>query len=325
MRVSVIVPIYNVEAFVERCVKSLMEQTLKDVEYIFVDDCSPDGSMKRLKETIALYPSRLSQIKLLFHSYNKGLPAARNTGLKEAQGEYIYHCDSDDFLELNALNEMYEVAKRQDADYVWCDWFLSFEKNERYMKQPTYSSVFEALKGMLSGTMKFNVWNKLVKKSLYEQNNISFPEGHGMGEDMTMIRLLACAERIAYLPHAYYHYVKLNVGAFTTTYSPKNLDDLRYNVVETVHFVNDKTKGQLKEEIAYFLLNVKLPFLISDNKQMYRLWEKWYPEANDYILANKQLSVRLRLLQYVASKGWFGMVWLYYKLVYKFIYGVIYK
>lgn len=325
MKVSVIVPIYNVEAFVERCVKSLMEQTLKDVEYIFVDDCSPDDSMKKLKETIALYPSRLSHIKLLFHSYNKGLPAARNTGLKEAQGEYIYHCDSDDFLELNALNEMYEVAKKQDADYVWCDWFLSFEKNERYMKQPTYSSVLEALKGMLSGTMKFNVWNKLVKRNLYTRNNICFPEGYGMGEDMTMIRLLSCAERIAYQPHAYYHYVKLNVGAFTTTYSPKNLDDLRYNVAETVHFVNDKTKGQLKEEIAYFLLNVKLPFLVSDNKQMYRLWEKWYPEANDYILANKQLSVRLRLLQYAASKGWFGMVWLYYKLVYKFIYGVIYK
>ena len=208
MKVSIIVPVYNVEDFIERCIRSLMEQTLEDVEFIFVDDCSSDSSVDKLQETIVLYPSQHSRIKILSHSCNKGLPAARNTGLKEAQGEYIFHCDSDDFLESNALEEMYKLAKEQNADYVWSDWFLSFELNERYMKQPNYTSAMEALKGMLSGRMKFNVWNKLVKRSLYEQNNIYFPEGHDMGEDMTMIRLLTCAERVGHIPHAYYHYVR---------------------------------------------------------------------------------------------------------------------
>ena len=323
--ISVIIPIYKVEKYIRRCAISLFKQTLWNVEYLFVDDATPDNSIEVLESCIAMFPERKNQIKILKHSCNLGLPAARNTGLKVAQGEYIYHCDSDDFLEPNALTEMYKKAKEQDADYVWCDWFLSFERNERYMKQPVYSSALDALKGMLSGTMKFNVWNKLVKRSLYEQNNIRFPEGHGMGEDMTMIRLLVCAERVGYVSQAYYHYVKLNTGAFTTAYSLKSLEDLRYNVDETVRFVNGKTKGQLKEEIAYFLLNVKLPFLISDNKRMYRLWVEWYPDVNDYILANKQLSIRLRLLQYAAAKGWFRLVWLYYVLVYKFVYGVIYK
>ena len=325
MKVSVIVPIYKVEAFIERCVTSLMEQTLQDVEYIFVDDCSPDGSIVKLKEIIALYPYRIPFIKIVSHQQNKGLPAARNTGLALATGEYVFHCDSDDWVERNMLELLYAKAAEKDADMVWCDWFLTFERNERYMKQPDCMTAIEVLKGMLAGTIKYNVWNKLVKRSLYINNDIQFPTGYGMGEDMTMIRLAACAKQVAYVPNAFYHYVKLNVEAYTQTYSKKNLEDLRYNVNETICFLKKKKGAGLKNEIAYFLLNVKLPFLISGDKGMYCLWREWYPDVNSFALANKHLSLRLRLLQYAAAKKCYGLVWLYYKLVYKFIYGVIYK
>lgn len=167
MKVSVIVPIYNVSRFISRCVLSLMNQTLEDVEYIFVDDATPDESIMILHDIINQYPAKRDNCIILHHEKNMGLPAARNTGLQVAKGEYIFHCDSDDFVEPEMLEKMYKTAKTHDADIVWCDWFLSFEKNERYMKQPEYTTSEDALKGMLSGAMKYNVWNKLVRHSLY--------------------------------------------------------------------------------------------------------------------------------------------------------------
>ena len=92
---------------------------------------------------------------------------------------------------------------------VYCDFYLSFEKNERYMSNPVYETAEDMFKlGLLGGNMKYNVWNKLVRRSLYTDNNITFPAGHAMGEDMTMIRLAACAKSIAYVPKAFYHYTQ---------------------------------------------------------------------------------------------------------------------
>ena len=324
-KVSVIIPIYKVELFIERCVVSLMEQTLNEVEYIFVDDASPDGSVNILREVVERYPSRKDCVKIITHSENKGLPAARNTGLAEATGEYIFHCDSDDFVELDMLESLYNKAKECDVDVVWCDFFLSFETNERYMKQPSYSTPTDALKAMLSGAMKYNVWNKLVKRSLYVDNNISFPAGYGMGEDMTMMMLFANARKVAYVPRAFYHYVKLNTGAFSQTYSDCHLVELKHNVQRIVDYMQVKFGEGLEQELAFFKLDVKFPFLITDDSRKYRVWQEWYPEANKYIGKNKLISARSNALQWLAWKGQFWVVKLYYILINKFIYGVIYK
>ena len=325
MKVSVIIPIYKVELFIERCVVSLMEQTLNDVEYIFVDDASPDGSVNILREVVERYPSRKDYVKIITHRENKGLPAARNTGLAEATGEYIFHCDSDDFVELDMLESLYNKAKECDVDVVWCDFFLSFETNERYMKQLSYTTPNEALKAMLSGAMKYNVWNKLVKRSLYIDNNISFPAGYGMGEDMTMMMLFANARKVAYVPRAFYHYVKLNTGAFSQTYSDRHLVELKHNVQRIVDYMQVKFGSGIEQELAFFKLDVKFPFLITDDSRKYRVWQEWYPEANKYIGKNKLISARSNALQWLAWKGQFWVVKLYYILINKFIYGVIYK
>ena len=103
MKVSVIIPIYKVEAFIERCAATLMEQTLPEVEYIFVDDATSDNSIDVLEEVIARYPQRKGQVRIVHNAENKGLPAARNTGLALATGEYIFHCDSDDYVEPSML------------------------------------------------------------------------------------------------------------------------------------------------------------------------------------------------------------------------------
>ena len=327
--VSVIIPVYNVAPFIERCAHSLFRQTLENVEFIFVNDASPDNSMELLEKCLEQYPARKSRTKLLHHSVNKGLPAARNTGLDVATGEYIFHCDSDDYLEPDALESIYREAKAQDADIVWTDWYLSFQKNERYMKQPDYPSPLEALKGMLSGSMKYNVWNKLVRRSIYTENGIRFPEGHNMGEDMTMMQLFACAQTVRYLPKAYYHYVRLNAQAFTqmggSPHKRQHLDDLRYNVSRILQFIKQRFGNQLDRELAFFMLDAKFPFLITDQKTSYQRWKEWFPEANRYIWQNKQISYRSRLLQLMAAKGQFWYVWLYYKLVIRLVYGVLYK
>ena len=325
-KVSVIVPIYKVERFIVRCAISLLEQTLQEVEFIFVDDATPDGSIHLLQEVIERYPERKKQVKLIRHETNKGLPAARNSGLVVANGEYVFHCDSDDFVDLEMLEQLYRAAKEQDADIVWCDWWLSFEKNERYMKQPMYTTQIDALKGMLSGVMKFNVWNKLVRHDLYTKHHIFFPAGYGMGEDMTMILLFAYAKKIRYVPRAFYHYVKTNTSAFTRNQYIKNLIDLQYNVSRIEKNLQTLYGTSLNKEIAFLKLETKFPLLImGSNSQQYKQWMKLYPESNIYICQNTYIPLRSRALEWLAWKKQWWLVRLYYWLVIRLIYGVIYK
>ena len=325
IKVSVIIPIYNVSRFIERCAESLMQQTLNEVEFIFVNDATPDDSIAILEKVIAVHPERNGAVRIVHHDSNKGLPAARNTGMAHAQGKYIFHCDSDDFMETDMLEQLYNKAEESDADIVWCDWFLSFEKNERYMRQPAYDTPIKALKAILSGTMKYNVWNKLVKRSLFTDNCIEFPAGHGMGEDMTIIRLFAYAKKVVYLPKAFYHYVKLNTNAYTNTYSEQHLQDVRYNVDATIEAIEKRCGNELVNEIEWFKLNVKLPFIFTGKKEDYKLWCKWYSEANGYILSNKNLPLRTRILQWAAWKRQYWIIWLYNQLIFKIVYGVIYR
>lgn len=325
-KVSVIIPIYNVENFIAKCAASLFEQTLTDIEYIFVDDATPDHSMEVLRQVLNNYPNRQTQVKIIAHDKNKGLPAARNTGLEIASGEYIFHCDSDDFVELDMLEQLYNNAVETQADIVWCDWFLTFEENERYMKQPFFSTSLEALKAMLGGGMKYNVWNKLVKRSLYKENGIVFPSGYGMGEDMTMMMLFAYAKKVKYVPKAFYHYIKFNTTAFTHDISEKHLESLQYNVQRLSKFIKENFGHELDKELAFLKLEAKFPFLVvGSSHKLYYLWQEWFPEANSYIWQNRNISFRSKFIQWCASKKIFIIVRLHYYCVIKLIYGIIYR
>ena len=326
IKISVITPIYGVEKFIGRCVESLMQQTLDGVEYIFVNDATPDSSMEVLRGVVERFPAKASQVKIVEHEHNMGLPAARNSGMAVAIGEYLFHCDSDDYVEPDMLEALYSKARETGADIVWSDWFLTFEKNERYMTQPSYDTPMEALKAMLGGAMKYNVWNKLVKRSIYVDNGIEFPAGYGMGEDMTMMFLFAHARKVAYVPKAFYHYVKLNAGAFSQTYSDRHLEELKHNVQRTVEYLHSVVGGDIEKDMAFFKLEAKFPFLITDGSNgRYRLWQEWFPEANKYILGNKNISARSRMVQWLAWKRQWWLVRAYNFLLTKLIYGIIYK
>ncbi len=325
IKISVIIPVYRVERFIVRCAESLLGQTMKDAEFIFVDDATPDGSIGLLQECIARHPERDGAVKVLKHDVNRGLPAARNTGMSVAEGQYIFHCDSDDWLDADALQRMYDAASGEKADIVWCDWYLTFRHNERYMKQPGYGTPVDALKGMLSGAMKFNVWNKLVSRSLYTGNGISFPDGYGMGEDMTMMMLFAVADKVVHLPEAFYHYDKTNEGAFSRTYSDRHMKELDYNVRRISLFLHERYGDTLDTEMGFLKLDVKYPFLISASREKYRMWQHMYPEADRYIGKNRRISFRANLLQKCAARGQFWVVRLHYILFYRIVYGIIYR
>ena len=141
--VSVIIPIYNVGRFIGRCADSLMRQTLPDVEFIFVNDCTPDDSLTVLESVISRYDR---DVKIISHKENKGLPSARNSGLAIAKGEFIFHCDGDDWVEENLLERMIFEARLKKADFIYCDFFFFFDKSERYMGNPDFEDTQEMLR-----------------------------------------------------------------------------------------------------------------------------------------------------------------------------------
>lgn len=320
--ISVIVPFYKVAPFIERCAESLLGQTLHDVEFIFVDDASPDESQEILERVLAKYPQR--DARIVTHEVNQGLPAARNTGLAVAQGDFIYHCDSDDWVETTMLEKMYSAAQENQADFVYCDFWMQFEMSARYMVTPDYTDPEQMIKeGFMAGLMKYNVWNKLVKRSLYE--GIHFPDGHGMGEDMTMILVATRAIRTVRVPEALYHYVKLNANAFSNTFSERHLTDIRFNTDRTLKGLERWNVSDKDLYINLFKLNIKLPFLLSGDKLQYRLWKEWFPESDRYVLQNRHLPFRTRLVQWFAARGLFPLVSLYEFLINKVYYRLKFR
>ena len=317
--ISVIIPVYKIERFAERCARSLMEQDFQDVEFIFVDDASPDGSMEIIRRICGEYDRN---VKYLVHEVNKGLPAARNTGMAAAAGEFIYHCDSDDYLEPTLLKELYDAATREGADFAYCDFFLDFGTSKRHMTNPDFTDPESMIKeGFLAGTMKYNVWNKLVKKDLY--NQITFPEGRPMGEDMTMIAVAMGATKCAHVPKALYHYMRTNSEAYTSALSQKRLDDIRSNMDRTIGFLSKWEVADKERFIEYFKLSIKLPFLFSGDKSQYKLWEEWYPEANKHIDSVPYIPKRTKMVQQWARDGKFSLVRLYSFVVNKIYYKLV--
>lgn len=323
-KVSAIVPFYNVERFIGRCAESLLSQTIDGLEIIFVDDASPDGSRAVLEEVIARHPG--ADVRILTHEVNKGLPAARNTGLAQASGEFIYHCDSDDWLEPGILEKMYSAAVGAGADYAYCDFFLTFPGNEKYMGNPTYASAEEMLKkGFLAGNMKFNVWNKLVRRDVYVRSGIVFPAGHGMGEDTTMIMLAARSVGAVHVPQAGYHYVKSNPNAFTNTVSERHMTDFQHNFDRTVAYLEGCDFSEKEKYLSLFKLSLVIPCLTNGRWKMAEFWEQKYPEAFGDIFANDAMPLRTKAILWLGKKKLYPVLSVYNFLVNKVYYGLRYR
>ncbi len=324
--VSIITPVYGAEDFIGRCAESLFGQTYADIEYIFVDDCSPDRSVERMQEVLSRYPHRRPQVKVVRHAKNRGVAAARNTGVAAATGDYIYYVDADDWIEPDAIGQMCALAASRDADIVGCGWFLSFSRNERRMPMPSYLTPAEALRGMLCGQLRWNLWLFMVRRTVYVEHDIRFIEGENVGEDMlVLIQLFAYARSIAFVERSLYHYQKLNAQSITQLSEVEKMHRLSHNLNAAVRFLEGQFGADYGCEVNFFKLNAKMPLLITDDRESHRLWAATFPEANRYIMQNRMQSLRMRLVQWMAAKGQFWAVRAYYRLVFKFVYGILFK
>lgn len=295
--VSVVVPVYRVEKYIERCVRSLLEQTLKEMEFIFVDDCSPDRSIEIVEEVVKEYPERKVQVHILRHSQNRGVSFVRNAGLKAATGDYIIYCDSDDWVESRMYEEMLAKARETGADIVICDFYEEYASRTVFRRQSFPENNRDCVKRMLEGKLHCATWNKLIRKELYERNNIAFPKGINMWEDVaTVIPLCFYAAKTVYLPNACYHYSCDNSTSYCSQMSRTSLENL---IAATsfldVFFRKHGVYEEFEKEFCYLKLTVKLNLLIGSRGKQQREWNRWYPEARECIMSYSQISLGWRI------------------------------
>lgn len=220
MKVSLLVPIYGVELFIERCAKSLFEQTYEDIEYVFVDDCSPDRSIDILIGLLDEYPKRKKQTKIVRHEHNQGLGAARNTAVSVATGEFVMHVDSDDYLNSECVRLCVEEQKRSSSDIVSFDAIVYRAKYNERRSLPLYKSPENLLSALLRRDIPVNIWGRLIRKSLYTEHEIKVERGVNMSEDWNVIpRLVFYSSSISSISNALYYYDCRNVGSYTSSYS----------------------------------------------------------------------------------------------------------
>lgn len=212
MKISVLVPVYKAEKYIARCAGSIFSQEYDNLEFVFVNDCSPDKSIEILEELIAEnYPEQKSRVKIINHEKNRGSAAARNTALDHATGDFITWVDADDWLAKDAIKTLAEKQNETDADIVtgW-SYVVLTDRNKPFL-QPKYQTPDEMLDCMWEHTWNHVLWGRLIRKNLYELANCRCEEGCNQGEDYwLMLPVIYCSKKIAVAEKYVYYYNKTN-------------------------------------------------------------------------------------------------------------------
>lgn len=223
MKVSILIPVYGVERYIETCVRSLMEQTYDDIEYIFVNDCTPDDSINVLNKVVQDYPNRSNQVHIIHHTENQGLGGARVTALGNATGEALLIVDSDDYIHPHAVELLVNKMKQTDADIV--DGGFSYVSNGVITKQhmPLHISTPSYLKTILCQDIEPNrIWGRLIKRSLFTSHHITFYQGIDYCEDFSVLPRLLLYARRDWVDQSLYFYRDDNPSSYTNNITRKN-------------------------------------------------------------------------------------------------------
>ena len=225
--VSILVPIYGVEKYIERCARSLFEQSYPNLEFVFVDDASPDKSVEILQQVINDYPKWDDHVSIIRHDKNYGIAATRNTLVKNSRGEFLLHVDSDDWIEPNTVELFVKKQNETNADIVTGSYISHIikdgsEKTRKWIVPDR--DRLETLKNMLKVGSYVATWNRLIRSSLYHDNNIRWVEGIDGGEDKIITpRLIYYSRKVATCDSITYHYNRNNTHSYVNTL-PHNLD-----------------------------------------------------------------------------------------------------
>lgn len=260
-KVSVIVPIYNVEKYLEKCINSLLSQTLEDIQIILVNDGSKDNSGNIAREYEKNNKNRIIYVE----KENGGLSDARNYGLKYATGDFIAFLDSDDYIEKNAYEEMYNKAIEENADYVECDFLWEFPNKIRVDKQYPYKNKKEML-----SFVRVVAWNKLIKRQLIIDNNLEFSKGLRYEDVEFTYKLIPFINKFAYVDKPFIHYVQRE-GSIANVQNERTAEIFTVldNVIE--FYKKNNIYEEYRNELEY---NYARYLLCSSLKRMCKIKDK---------------------------------------------------
>ena len=240
-KISVIVPVYNVEKYLRKCAESLVNQTLSDIEIIFVNDGSTDGSEEIIEYYVNNYREKVKSLK----KTNGGLSSARNYGMQYATGEYIAFTDSDDYVELDMYEALYNKAKQEDYDIVECDFIWEYPKKRKIDVGVTYSSKKEALE-----KARVLVCNKIFKTSIIKASNILFPEGLRYEDVEFFYKIIPNLNKMGFVKKPFMHYVQReNSISNTQNERTQEIFVVLDNVIN--YYKTNNLYEEYKEELEY--------------------------------------------------------------------------
>ena len=301
--VSIIIPIYNAERYIECCVRSLFEQSLSNPEYIFVNDCTPDKSMDILQQIMRQYPHRVSQVKIINHETNKGVAATRNTGLMHTTGKYIGWVDSDDWVDNKMFDTMYQVAEDSNSDIVWCDFYTCLNNNPKECvtnHQLCDEDSVALIRALLHGKLHGSLCNSIVKRQLYIYNDIQFSAGVNLMEDkLVSIKLRYYAQKCTYIPRAFYYYNKMNSQSITSSSAnyADNLNSGVKSIQSILSFLETNEKGiDFSKDFMAAKLAFKDYYFHSFTLQGFNAWKQVFPEANQYFIKLPTTPLRDKII-----------------------------
>lgn len=315
-KVSVIIPVYGVEKYIERCARSLFEQTIDSIEYIFIDDCTPDNSMKILETVMSEYPNRISQVKCHQMDKNSGQAAVRKWGIEHATGEYVIHCDSDDWMEKDMYKEMYLLAKENNYDIVRCDFIREFKDYQRRNVQlPTniYSDKYSLMSKTLLGNELTSLCDKLVKRVLIQDSRIRYPNNNMQEDHVLTLQYMFYSTSIGYINKPFYHYC-YNPTSITRKIRPEmsiaRMEQVYNNTLMIQAFLEDnELDRELNAELIVQKYNCRNHIRDIINKKIYyKKWKSIFPEIDKKILLIKKIPIRVKLDYILVKLGIYHII-----------------
>ena len=271
-KVSVIVPVYNVEQYLNECLESLVNQTLEEIEIIVVNDGSPDNSQDIIDEYVEKYPTKIRS----FIKENGGISDARNYGIKKAVGEYIGFVDSDDYVDVTMFEKLYKQASIYKSDIVVCDFIKDYGNSLQRTRNIRNWSLFDS-KILENPVLLFHskpyAWNKLYKRNMFLDNNMFFPVGQCFEDSAIIYNILYLANKITCVKEQLYYYRVNRLESITNTVNRKMFDIFK-SCTSIISFYSKQKEYEEKlfpiiERLCLVHLFARLKaFIRSDEKQL---------------------------------------------------------
>lgn len=289
-KISVIVPVYNAEKYLHRCIESILNQTFEDFEVLLINDGSTDQSPAICDE----YAKIDSRVRV-FHKENGGVSSARNVGLQNMIGEYSIHCDSDDWVDLNYLKTFNKVAISTNADIIWSDFIVKNKKTYTLIKEESDEVITSLINKLLLSKIHGSVWNKLIRNKVIIDNNITFFDGVDMCEDLLfVVECLLKSKKIKYVPLGLYYYRRDRLDSLASSFSIKKMQSKTYVFKRIENLIFNSSLKLNKNTLKTFKGLLKIDMLINPSIS-HDLWNSMLPISKKEIIYSN-LSITMKIL-----------------------------